>query len=892
MQSPSCYGRVVSLAEDTATIDDEGDASGGEGLGVGGSVGRYRISGLIGRGSMGTVFAATDPKLARVVALKVVASRQTHGERARRLVREARALAQLNHPNVVTVHDVGIDEFDRVYIAMELVEGRTLSTWLDESPPLRERKRVFAEVGRGLLAAHASGLVHRDVKPDNIMLSSDGRAVLLDFGLVHGAGAGTSGMEDAVLEEHAPADTTVGIVGTPAFMPPEQAAGGRADARSDQYSFALMVWQGLYGERPFGDVLSVDAEARIRAGDASPAGRSSVRRPLRAAMLRALSWDAGGRWPSLEPLLDELERRPVPRGVIALSLGALGIVAAAAVRASSPSACPSPEAFIGDAWGEPSRRAATAALGEGDDGTAPAVHRLDGYAESLMNAHAQWCEHEAEETTGLCLRARREAFTAIVNAVIADPGHVRSKIVDAVDALPAPLTCLNPPLHRPAPPEPALASAVQRVDEQLSQANALASLGKLSEARAQVDAAFEEAERLGYPPQMAEARMAEANVRAEGGEAGLTQLLEDAYTISVDAGAHRTALDAATGLTIQLGKVEGRPDAARAWAKVAYAHVPRSERGLSAELSIAQALAITAMREGDVETALAEFIQAYERSRALEPEHVLRVEIAGNLAVAYSKNSQAAAAREFFVEAREALEARYGPRSVQLARMLGNEGHNLLNLGELDEAIATLERSLAMTRALLGEEHPLMLGARTSLGAALIVRGELDRADEALAGTLETAGERFGTESKIASLVGHLLGLLAERRGELERADFEYTRALERCERWAGGVRRRCGWTRAALGHLRLLQDRPGEAQVLLSDASKAVAEDATVSADERAQVDLHLGMAMVRSGRDADRGWQLVEQHASTFEGDDPRWVSLREELVVFRTLDIARGN
>ena len=247
-----------------------GDALTNEGALVrGANVGRYLILGLVGRGGMGEVYAAFDPRLDRKIALKLL--RETRGPETsaqaaqERLLREAQAIARLSHPNVVVVHDVGaIDDEThgvRVYLAMEFIEGQTLASWLAAAPrSWREICGVFAAAGKGLLAAHEAGLVHRDFKPQNVMVGRDGAVRVTDFGLARDtsdvAEAETTTL-DLVHSETRPTTDTIALtgtgvlLGTPLYMAPEQFLARPTDARTDQFSFCVALYEALYGERPF-----------------------------------------------------------------------------------------------------------------------------------------------------------------------------------------------------------------------------------------------------------------------------------------------------------------------------------------------------------------------------------------------------------------------------------------------------------------------------------------------------------------------------------------------------------------------------------------------------------------------------------------------------------------
>ncbi|HVE87032.1 MAG TPA: serine/threonine-protein kinase, partial [Myxococcales bacterium] len=251
----------------------------------GAMLGRYLVLHPLGEGGMGIVYSAYDPELDRKVAVKLIsasASEDLAGDGQARLLREAQAMARVSHPNVIAVYDVGTLS-NRVFVAMELVDGGTLKDWVRQKKrSTRDILRVFVEAGRGLAAAHAAGLVHRDFKPENVLISKKegGRAQVTDFGLARLAGSSEDrGMKGAALTSlpkrlQQSADdrgrlldaqiTQHGLVmGTPQYMSPEQHLGKDPDARSDQFSFCAALYWALYGKRPFDPVQLAAAAVKL-----------------------------------------------------------------------------------------------------------------------------------------------------------------------------------------------------------------------------------------------------------------------------------------------------------------------------------------------------------------------------------------------------------------------------------------------------------------------------------------------------------------------------------------------------------------------------------------------------------------------------------------------------
>jgi predicted Ser/Thr protein kinase len=294
-------------------------------------LGRYTLTDRLGAGAMGVVYRADDVGLGRQVALKVL--HRPDEALTDRLVREARSMAQVNHPHVVAVYDVGVAD-GTTYIAMELVPGTSLRSWQQQPHTVAEIVEAYIAAGRGLAAAHAAGIVHRDFKPDNCLVGSDGRIRVTDFGLAAARPSDSPGPTDIDLT------ASGSVLGTPAYMAPEQFIGGNVDPRTDQFNFCVALHEALYGGRPFEGKTFDELGGNVCAGKVrpSPAG-SRVSGALRAIVLRGLRVRPGDRFPTMDHLLAELGRdraRPWRRTAIAAAaLGAvlgLGLIADLVVR--------------------------------------------------------------------------------------------------------------------------------------------------------------------------------------------------------------------------------------------------------------------------------------------------------------------------------------------------------------------------------------------------------------------------------------------------------------------------------------------------------------------------------------------------------------------------------
>ncbi|HEY4058163.1 MAG TPA: serine/threonine-protein kinase, partial [Kofleriaceae bacterium] len=307
--SPALDATVASTkgaALDATVASQVGTVPAGERtrlLPAGKQLGKYTLEERLGQGAMGIVYRAKDAELGRSVAIKVL--HRPDEALTERLVREARSMAQVSHPNVVAVYDVG-DRDGTTYIAMELVSGDSLRSWQD-GHTVEKIVEAYIAAGRGLAAAHAAGIVHRDFKPDNVLVGKDGRTRVTDFGLAAvdekpNVDIAARSIEDINLT------TSGSVLGTPAYMAPEQFESGNVDARTDQFNFCVSLYEALYGERPFRGRTFEELSENVRAGNVRPSKGSEVSSKLRAIVLRGMSTKPGDRYPTMDHLLADLGR--------------------------------------------------------------------------------------------------------------------------------------------------------------------------------------------------------------------------------------------------------------------------------------------------------------------------------------------------------------------------------------------------------------------------------------------------------------------------------------------------------------------------------------------------------------------------------------------------------
>ncbi len=715
----------------------------------GAAVGRFVLLGTLGAGGMGVVYAAYDPDLDRKVALKLLLPRaggSVASDGRTRLVREAQALAKLSHPNVVAVHDVGTHG-DSVWVAMEFVAGQTLAAWAEAGPRRwSEVLPTLADVARGVAAAHAVGLVHRDLKPDNVMIGRDGRVRVMDFGLAHGRGATAS--EPALASTHA-ADTraqpehailgsrltAVGAVqGTPAYMAPEQWQGQEAEPATDQFGWSVMAWELLYGERPFAGETMMTLAAAVLSGQRRPPPRGlGVPGWLRRVIERGLAIEPARRWPTMAALLAALERgkaraRLRTAAVVVAGIALFGAGVEGYRRwdlARRVAVCAATGASIDDAWNDDARlrlREAFVATGVSDaETTADRVmpwldERAGAWKQArtdvCLNAdvRALWGEALLDRAVW-CLEDREMELASLVAELGRANATTVQKAVTAVAKLRAVDACLDEGLlqRQPAPPTQGR-EAIRDVRVRLSRAQSLGLAGNFKEALSVAAHAREQAAAVpDWPPLLAAARAREGSLLEKTGsyeeaeEASAMAYFEAART-----GAWELAAGAASDLIFIVGYRRARHGDARAWAlhaEVALMHAGDRE-GLS------EALRLNNL--GVVHEAMGAYAEAralYERALAIRaqtlgPNHPDVAQTLNNLANAHAAAGADAEAQALYERALAIREPALGHHHPDVAQTLNNlalvHGHT----GAYAQARALHERALAIREQAVGRDHP------------------------------------------------------------------------------------------------------------------------------------------------------------------------------------------
>jgi tetratricopeptide (TPR) repeat protein len=751
------------------------------------SIGRFRVKRLIGAGGMGQVFEADDPQLDRAVAVKVLRRLgEVDRERARtRMEREAKAQARIKDPHVVTVHEVGPFE-DGLYIAMELVDGPNLRQWLAQRDrPWREVLGKFMQAGQGLAAAHRRGLVHRDFKPDNVLIDrEDERARVADFGLVQ---VGASHADEASTPGDAAPELTVGA-GTPEYMSPEQRAGEIVDARSDQFSFCVALRQAL---------VKCDAPPKVlRAADRGLAERPADRYPDMPALLAALQRASAS-------------RRPLAFG--AAAIGATAIVLAIAwPRARDCEA----EADLGDTWGDAERTAATASAEAATlkyiAGAWPATQQaLDDYADRWRAQNVRACELADTRTEELALRSRdcldtlRDDLGFVTAALARGDEQVLASALQLASTLPEPQVCNDEPrlqrwtrptdaptLTRRDEVRTALRTAAMALAAAQSRSTGDAWEGHLEQgaeaaeqARAgalELDDAGLEARALhllgelalhGGRNDFAEAQLQQAAARAEA--AGDDRLRVRAlslrvYVIGAESKRLREALQVAAQAEAVLAKLDD-PALLRA--------------RLLTHVGTAKAKDTAATRDEGIR----DLRQAIDLlTEALGEGHPEVLSVRVNLGNTLARAGQSEASRDELLAAATAAPGVWGPDHPFTARVEGMLGMALLRTGDLAGARRNLESALRKAEAALGPDHIEVGDAHYNLAMLLQRTDEHREAVEHLEVGLAQRERDQGADVRGNIAWLYALGKSQFELGELQGAEARFRRALALSEHFGG----------------------------------------------------------------------------------------------------------
>jgi len=748
-------------------------------------LGRYVVLYRLGTGGMGVVYAAYDPQLDRKVALKLLRHGSSSPERsqraAERLMREARSMAQITHPNVITVHDATVVG-SRVFLAMEHVDGVTLTRHLASGEhDWRDILKVLIAAGRGLAAAHNGGLVHRDFKPDNVMLARDGRVLVMDFGLARALqpdddepiGSGRATPDDEEDSYVLGPSTKRGkarasrVAGTPGYMAPEQHRAEATDSRTDQFSYCVTLYEALYRQRPFrGETAEQVAEQVAAAQIKAPPSTYHVPGWVRAALLRGLQPDPNDRWDSMDQLLDALEADPAVHrrrwfAVLSGAAVATAFGAATVWWVGGASACEPAEERLAGVWDDARRSDITTAFNAVDrpyaaDALEGTTEGFDLYASSWLSMHQEVCEANrvrGEQSDALfdlrmeCLDRRRSEFRALSDLFSEADVSVVKEAVVATSKLTPLAACANTQLLKttvPLPHDPKVREQVRSVRDQLARAKAYEDGARLERSLKLIQTILETARTLDYPPVLAEAQYRHGTTLLAKGDprgalAALRKSVQTASGSRHDEIAARASISLATALSVS-GQVERSAEAAEA----AAAAVERA--GASADL-----VALLANLQGRVAFALGDYEAA---------------EVAFDRALSMQREA-------------------FGDEHSSLARFYNNLALAHGQQGNLAESIAFLRRALKLEERVLGSVHPRVALITSNLGAVELRRGNLEVGEALMRRSIEISRSAVRDEPRLGMMINNL-GEIRLLSLDAEGAKAEFLKAIEYQQRVLG----------------------------------------------------------------------------------------------------------
>lgn len=719
------------------------------------NIGRFVILGELGRGGMGVVYSAWDPQLDRRVALKVVRPELSGSRREERIRREAKAAARLSDPHIVAVHEVGESE-GRTFIAMEFVEGGSLEGFRAQDVGVRRCVELHVQAARGLAAAHEAGIVHRDFKPSNVLVSGEGehaRARVSDFGvarvlsLPEVPNAGEQAQPSELTRDGA-------LLGTPSYMAPEQLAGEEVGPAADQFSFCVALFEALVGHRPF-EGATVGALHEAIVDRRITPSRSDAPSGVLAAVRRGLEPEPSHRHASMHALIEAIDRG-LHRRRRWLSTGAVAAGLATAAVAGSMSAADATPLCVGaaEAWAQTSERgaAAVSALSESATLRENTAGALDAYGERWVEARTAVCRathvqgtQSSELLDGrvACLDRMQLEADSLFDALADQPS---SRALDAVSRLDPPEFCVEAPLSASLvpPADPSRRAAFIALQEGLIRARTDFRMSRWKEGDARAKALVEEARAYGDDELLASCMSMLATFEARVGEPkDAVEMAKAALAMAVKADDDRTASSIATGLVYIDGYLLRNTDAAELVGSLALAWAGRDATQRAAAL---ENLGLNAYAARDYPLAESRHRRAQE---LLEPGP-MSIHSALNLGAALAMQESVDKQREANALFRETLalaERTYGPEHSSVAALLQNLASRAPEWLTCEEALPMLERVLAMKTRAQGEDAVSLVTTLNAQADCLRRAGEPQSALQKVDRALSILERKLGVDS-------------------------------------------------------------------------------------------------------------------------------------------------
>ncbi len=752
---------------------------------------RYLVERVLGRGGMGTVYLARDMSLGRDVALKLHRAGSGHD----RLYREAVAMAQLAHPNVVTVFEVGVVD-DQLFVAMEYIRGETLRGWVTQKPRTwREIVALMIDAGEGLAAAHRAGLVHRDFKPENVLVGEDGRPRVSDFGLARVDSVVTASLPPSSTPRARTAPISVtpvpstgpmteegSVIGTPAYMPPEQFVGVDVDPRSDQFSFCVATWEALHGTRPFAGTTVPQLQQAIERGEITIPETSSVPASVQRVLRRGLTARASERWPDMKSLLAALDRTLHPRNTRWIALAGVAVIVGAAsiafavMRARQPD-CSGAGADI-DTLIPPGLRAhvveiATRAGGDAGRRAQNNIAKLvAGYRDAAVFACRASGTHdwspELAERSKACLFDQANVAAAVLDTSIVTPRRAETLSAEVwgianVDVCRNVSSIVMRPLR---PPE--LREAIGQARGKLTAAAILAESGDPPAAAKVADEIA--ASPVGKAPGVAALLLvtrAAIDHAADHVEQAVREATDGYYAAHAE-GDKITEIAAIQHLLYWIGTEQENVAAVEPWYRLALSEVDGFATVSQFEAAqMRVALVGVATSRNDLPVAIEQArlaTEALANGPPLARATALR-EYAAALATAGDVNRSIPLYEETIKQISEAL----GPEDRQIAATYADEALTFSDAGRTDQAVAAAERALE----LLDKSHVTgidLAHVQLDLASVLINADKEDRAEQLLRAARPVYEAALGADNTTLATIDSDLALIEGDRGHHDKA--------------------------------------------------------------------------------------------------------------------------
>ena len=734
-------------------------------LNRGDTVGRYVIVDTLGAGGMGVVYSAYDPELDRKVALKIL--RPGAGESVDstgfrdRLRREAQAMARLRHPNVIKVYDVSTKPGE-LFVAMELVDGTTLGAWLRErTRPWREIVDVFKKAGAGLAAAHDAGLVHRDFKPDNVLLSRTGDVFVTDFGLARALDAHDNPeiVASILVDKESPGrlspaawqtplTVTGALVGTPIYMAPEQLLGTHVDARADVYSFCTALYEALWGVRPYSAKSVEELRLEVHAGHVREPEGGRVPAWIRRVVMRGLRVNPDERFASMRVVLDELSRDPSARwrrvaafAGVALLVGSLALVQREFTQRQLQ-VCRGGESMVAGVWdqarrGEVDKAFAATGRPQAARAFANTVAALDEWTASWLGARQDACAAtrlRGEQSSELldqrmaCLDTLLAEERALVDLFTHADGAIVDRAAGAARSLDEVQSCSAETLLHSGDKLPAGADARARaaaLDAELAKAKADEYAGHWVDGHKLIAGLIDTAEREHFGSRAAEARYWSCVFDYHLGKLKESEIgCQKAGTDALAAGRDDVATYAWSFVGILEGAQQRHFELAHQALDVAQGAVRHAGNAPVLDAFRLRKLASVLTNEGRRDESIAAYQQALAEQKRAGLGKFIDAEAQMGLARAYIEAERPADALEAIARGSALYTDLFGPDDPRIGQAQLQRGFILRKLNRGDEAVAAMRRAVAAREENDGPEHPNVVEALVYLGDALTWHGK------------------------------------------------------------------------------------------------------------------------------------------------------------------------